>query len=106
VRSQEIRQSLRIIAQCLEQMPGGPYKSHQPLAVPPIKEPGTMHDIETLIDHFLAVELGPGDPAGRGLPGHRGDQGQQRLLPGERRHRERYRTASARRRSRICRSCP
>ena len=42
---------------------------------------GTMHHIETLIDHFLGVSWGPGAAARRGLPGHRGDQGQQRLLP-------------------------
>jgi NADH-quinone oxidoreductase subunit C/D len=78
VRSQEIRQSLRIIAQCLEQMPGGPYKSHQPLAVPPIKEPGTMHDIETLIDHFLAVSWGPVIPPGEaclGIEATKGNNG-------------------------------
>ena len=78
VRSQEIRQSLRIIAQCLEQMPGGPYKSHQPLAAPPIKEPGTMHHIETLIDHFLGVSWGPVIPPGEaclGIEATKGNNG-------------------------------
>ena len=78
VRSQEIRQSLRIIAQCLEQMPGGPYKSHQPLAAPPVKEPGTMHHIETLIDHFLGVSWGPVIPPGEaclGIEAIRGNNG-------------------------------
>jgi NADH-quinone oxidoreductase subunit C/D len=64
VRSQEMRQSLRIIRQCLEHMPAGDYKSRQPLATPPIKEPGTMHSIETLIDHFLGVSWGPVVPPG------------------------------------------
>ena len=45
---------------------GGPYKSDHPLATPPLKE-RTMHDIETLITHFLSVELGAGHSAGRGL---------------------------------------
>ena len=78
MRSQEIRQSLRIIAQCLEQMPGGPYKSHQPLATPPVKEPGTMHDIETLIDHFLGVSWGPVIPPGEaclGIEATKGNNG-------------------------------
>ncbi len=78
VRSQEIRQSLRIIAQCLEQMPGGPYKSHQPLATPPVKEPGTMHHIETLIDHFLGVSWGPVIPPGEaclGIEATKGNNG-------------------------------
>jgi NADH-quinone oxidoreductase subunit C/D len=78
VRSQEIRQSLRIIAQCLEQMPDGPIKSHQPLAAPPIKEPGTMHHIETLIDHFLGVSWGPVIPPGEaclGIEATKGNNG-------------------------------
>lgn len=59
----EMRQSLRIIRQCLENMPPGPYKSHHPLATPPLKE-RTMHDIETLIHHFLDVSWGPVLPPG------------------------------------------
>jgi NADH-quinone oxidoreductase subunit C/D len=63
VRAEEIRQSLRIIEQCLENMPEGPYKSDHPLTTPPRKE-RTLHDIETLITHFLAVSWGPVIPAG------------------------------------------
>lgn len=59
----EMRQSLRIIRQCLEHMPAGPYKSLHPLATPPLKE-RTMHDIETLIHHFLGVSWGPVLPPG------------------------------------------
>ncbi len=59
----EMRQSLRIIRQCLEHMPAGPYKSLHPLATPPLKE-RTMHDIETLIHHFLSVSWGPVLPPG------------------------------------------
>ncbi len=63
VRVEEMRQSLRIIGQCLKNMPEGPYKSDHPLATPPRKE-RTMHDIETLITHFLNVSWGPVIPAG------------------------------------------
>ena len=59
----EMRQSLRIIRQCLEQMPTGPYKSLDSFATPPLKE-RTMHDIETLIHHFLGVSWGPVLPPG------------------------------------------
>jgi NADH-quinone oxidoreductase subunit C/D len=58
VRVEEIRQSLRIVRQCLEHMPSGPYKSDHPLTTPPLKEPGTMHHIETLIHHFLSTTWG------------------------------------------------
>jgi NADH-quinone oxidoreductase subunit C/D len=63
VRVEEMRQSLRIIEQCLANMPAGSYKSHHPLATPPARE-RTMHDIETLINHFLDVSWGPVIPAG------------------------------------------
>ena len=63
VRIAEMRQSLRIIQQCVEHMPEGPYKADHPLATPPPKE-RTMHDIETLIHHFLGVSWGPVIPPG------------------------------------------
>lgn len=68
VRVEEIRQSLRIVEQCLNTMPPGPYKSSHPLATPPLKE-RTMHDIETLIAHFLSVSWGPVIPAGEAFVG-------------------------------------
>jgi NADH-quinone oxidoreductase subunit C/D len=68
VRVEEIRQSLRIIEQCLNNMPEGPYKSDHPLATPPLKE-RTMHDIETLIAHFLTVSWGPVIPPGEAFCG-------------------------------------
>lgn len=63
VRVEEIRQSLRIIRQCLDNMPEGPYKSEHRLTTPPPKE-RTLHDIETLIHHFLSVSWGPVIPPG------------------------------------------
>ena len=68
VRVEEMRQSLRIIKQCMNNMPDGPYKSDHPLATPPLKE-RTMHDIETLITHFLSVSWGPVIPAGEAFCG-------------------------------------
>jgi NADH-quinone oxidoreductase subunit C/D len=59
----EMRQSLRILRQCLENMPSGPYKSSHPSTTPPVKD-RTMHDIETLITHFLSVSWGPVVPPG------------------------------------------
>ncbi len=63
VHVEEMRQSLRIMQQCVDNMPEGPYKSANPLATPPIKD-RTLHDIETLIHHFLSVSWGPVVPPG------------------------------------------
>jgi NADH-quinone oxidoreductase subunit C/D len=63
VRIEEMRQSLRIVEQCLNNMPEGPYKADHPQATPPNKKK-TMKDIETLITHFLNVSWGPVIPAG------------------------------------------
>ena len=63
LRAEEIRQSLNIIEQCLNNMPAGPFKADHPLTCPPPKE-RTLHDIETLITHFLGVSWGPVMPHG------------------------------------------
>ncbi len=68
VRVEEMRQSVRILRQCVENMPSGPYKADHPLTTPPRKE-RTMHDIETLINHFLGVSWGPVIPAGEAFQG-------------------------------------
>ena len=66
VRVEEMRQSLRIIRQCVENMPPGPYQAEHPLTTPPPKA-RTMKDIETLIAHFLGVSWGPVIPAGEAM---------------------------------------
>jgi NADH-quinone oxidoreductase subunit C/D len=68
VHAEEIRQSLRIIEQCLDHMPPGPYKADHPLTTPPLKKQ-SLRDIETLIDHFLGVSWGPVIPAGEAFMG-------------------------------------
>jgi NADH-quinone oxidoreductase subunit C/D len=77
VRMEEMRQSLRIVRQCVDRMPDGPYKSDHPLSTPPRKE-RTMRDIETLIAHFLTVTWGPVIPAGEaffGIEATKGNNG-------------------------------
>jgi len=66
VRVEELWQSLRIIEQCLNNMPEGSYKADHPLTTPPLKK-YTMQDIETLITHFLNVSWGPVIPAGEAM---------------------------------------
>jgi NADH-quinone oxidoreductase subunit C/D len=63
VRVEEMRQSLRIVAQCRHAMPEGPVRADHPLAVPPPRE-RMLHDIETLIQHFLGAGWGPVVPPG------------------------------------------
>jgi NADH-quinone oxidoreductase subunit C/D len=63
VRVEEMRQSVLIIKQCLDNMPEGPVKADHPLTTPPSRA-RTLHDIETLIQHFLNVSWGPVIPAG------------------------------------------
>lgn len=58
LRIEEMRQSLRIIRQCVQHMPAGDYKADHPLTTPPPRERMLQH-IETLITHFLQVSWGP-----------------------------------------------
>ena len=68
VRIEEMRQSLRIIRQCVENMPQGPTKADHPATTPPDKT-FTMKDIETLIHHFVGVSWGPVIPPGEVFQG-------------------------------------
>ncbi len=65
VRVEEIKQSLRIVEQCVNNMPEGPYKAQHRLTTPPPKK-NTLKDIETLIQHFVNVSWGPVIPQGEG----------------------------------------
>ncbi|MGD8376608.1 MAG: NADH-quinone oxidoreductase subunit C/D, partial [Acidobacteriota bacterium] len=75
VHIEEIRQSLKILEQCVRDMPPGEHRSRHPLAVPPLKDPYTMHDIETLIAHFVSVSWGPVIPPGEALGAIEGTKG-------------------------------
>lgn len=74
VRIEEMRQSLRIIEQCIQKMPGGDFKSDHPLTTPPKKDQ-TLRSIETLINHFLNVSWGPTLPAGESFFGVEASKG-------------------------------
>jgi NADH-quinone oxidoreductase subunit C/D len=58
LKFEELRQSLKIIEQCLNNMPEGPFKADHPMTTPPPRE-RTLQHIETLITHFLQVSWGP-----------------------------------------------
>ncbi|MGO1502147.1 MAG: NADH-quinone oxidoreductase subunit C/D [Marinobacter sp.] len=66
LRIEEMRQSVRILQQCINNMPAGDYKADHPLTTPPPRERMLEH-IETLITHFLQVSWGPVLPANESL---------------------------------------
>jgi len=74
IRIEEMKQSCRIIRQCLNNMPAGEHKSRHNLTTPPLKD-NTMHDIETLINHFLGVSWGPVIPSGESFVGVEASKG-------------------------------
>ena len=62
-RMEEMRQSLRIIKQCVEKMPEGPVSSLDSKIVPP-KRDLMKHSMEALINHFKLYTEGYHVPAG------------------------------------------
>ncbi|QJC30552.1 NADH-quinone oxidoreductase subunit C/D [Enterobacteriaceae endosymbiont of Neohaemonia nigricornis] len=58
LKFEEIWQSLRILKQCLNYMPSGPYKMDHPLTTPPLRSK-MLQNIDTLINHFIQVSWGP-----------------------------------------------
>ncbi len=75
VHMEEIRQSYRIIEQCVRNMPDGDYVTPEyRYAIP---EPGRMlHDIESLIHHFVNVSRGFVPPAGEAYVATEGSKGE------------------------------
>ena len=63
VRVEEMRQSLRIIRQCIEEMPEGPVASQDGKVAPPTRNE-MKHSMEALIHHFKLYTEGVHVPAG------------------------------------------
>ena len=66
VRVEEIRQSLRIVEQAMNNMPDGPILSDKARHAFPRKE-ATLQDIDTLIHHLIATGRGMRFPPGESL---------------------------------------
>jgi NADH-quinone oxidoreductase subunit C/D len=63
LRLDEIRESLRIIRQCADNMPAGSVRAAHPLATP-MPRAAMLQDIDSLIPHFLNVSWGAVVPTG------------------------------------------
>jgi NADH-quinone oxidoreductase subunit D len=75
VRIEEMRQSVRIIHQCLDQMPGGPINIPDGKVVLPPKD-RVLTRMEELIHHFINVTQGVNAPEGEIYFGHENPKGE------------------------------
>jgi NADH-quinone oxidoreductase subunit C/D len=75
VRMEEMRQSARIIKQCLDQMPDGPIMADVPQVIPPPKAQ-VMRDMESLIHHFIIFTQGFKPPKGETYCGTEAPKGE------------------------------
>ncbi len=75
VRLEEMRQSLRILHQCLDQLPGGPVNVPDMKIVLPPKD-RVLTRMEELIHHFINVTQGVSAPPGEIYFGHENPKGE------------------------------
>jgi NADH-quinone oxidoreductase subunit C/D len=75
VRMEELRQSARIIRQCLDQLPDGPIMADVPQVIPPPKAK-VMRDMESLIHHFIIFTQGFKPPKGETYCGTEAPKGE------------------------------
>jgi NADH-quinone oxidoreductase subunit C/D len=75
VRLEEMRQSSRIIRQCLDQLPEGPILADMPQVVPPPKTE-VMRDMQSHIHHFIIFTLGFKTPKGETYCASEGAKGE------------------------------
>jgi NADH-quinone oxidoreductase subunit D len=75
VRMEEMRQSVRILHQCLDQLPGGPVNIPDGKTVLPAKEK-VLTRMEELIHQFILVTQGMNAPAGEVYFGAENPKGQ------------------------------
>jgi len=75
VRMEEMRQSVRIVHQCLDQLPGGPINVSDGKIVLPPKD-RVLTRMEELIHHFINVTQGVNAPPGEIYFGHENPKGE------------------------------
>ena len=87
IRVEEMKQSARIIAQCLDQLPEGPIVADMPKVIPPAK-PNVMRDMESLIHHFIIFTQGFKPPKGETYCATEVPKGELGVFPDQRRESE------------------
>jgi NADH-quinone oxidoreductase subunit D len=75
LRVEEMRQSVRIVRQCLDKMPGGPVNFQDGKIVLPPKQ-NVLTKMEELIHHFINVTQGINAPPGEIYFGHENPKGE------------------------------
>jgi NADH-quinone oxidoreductase subunit D len=75
LRIEELRQSVRILHQCLSKLPGGPVNVADPKIVLPPKDK-VLTRMEELIHHFINVTQGVNAPLGEIYFGHENPKGE------------------------------
>jgi len=75
VRMEEIRQSIRILDQVIEKLPGGPINVSDPKNIPPPKT-AVLTKMEELIHHFIIHTEGIDAPPGEIYFGHENPKGE------------------------------
>jgi NADH-quinone oxidoreductase subunit D len=70
-----MRQSLRIVRQCLDRLPAGPINVDDPRVILPSKT-DAMNDMESMIHHFKVVMEGVEAPAGESWFGVESSKGE------------------------------
>jgi NADH-quinone oxidoreductase subunit D len=82
VRMEEMRQSVRILHQCLDKLPGGPdNRSREPVSIPDGKitlppKDKVLSSMEELIHQFMLVTTGVNAPPGEVYFGHENPKGE------------------------------
>lgn len=74
-RMEEMRQSLRILKQALDRLPGGPINVDDPRVILPSKT-AAMNDMESMIHHFKVVMEGVNAPVGESWYSVEGSKGE------------------------------
>ncbi len=73
---EEMRESLRILRQVIDTLPGGPHQRHRREELPAAEDHTVLTKMDELIHHFIVHTEGIGAPAGEVYFGHENPKGE------------------------------